>query len=106
MRRAGAIARPKARQWQARAGEIGAGLRPEVLAAMAVFAVSDFEGHGDTAQIVDLPVQALGDAEMMAQPRAQTAGAERRADVNITTCRRSQCAESADGEALASFHRQ
>ena len=106
MGRTGAIACPKVRQWQARAGETGAGLRPDVLTAVVVFAVPDFEGRGDTAQIVDMPVQALGDAEMMAQPCAQAAGAERRADVDITTCRRSQRAESADGDTATSFNRQ
>ena len=106
MGRTGAIACPKVRQWQARTGETGAGLRPDVLTAVVVFAVPDFEGRGDTAQIVDMPVQALGDAEMMAQPRAQAAGAERRANVDITTCRRSQRAEPADGDTATSFNRQ
>ena len=88
MGRTGAIACPKVRQWQARTGETGAGLRPGVLTAVVVFAVPDFEGRGDTAQIVDMPVQALGDAEMMAQPCAQAAGAERREGrVGVCLCR-------------------
>ena len=87
-------------------GNFFAALTRNSVPAVVVFAVPDFEGRGDTAQIVDMPVQALGDAEMMAQPRAQAAGAERRADVDITTCRRSQRAESADGDTATSFNRQ